>query len=331
MGKLNLAGIDVSCDELVVAVEGAAGRRRQCRFDNDAAGHKKLVGMLTKGGRCARVCLEATGIYSLDVSLALYRDRRIEVMVANPRAISDFAKAYLQRSKTDATDADAILEFARRMPFVTWTPPAREILDLRGISRRIAALTKMAAQEKNRLHAADHWVEGSAVVRRDVELHINHLKRRIDELRGQALELIKTRADLQERFEQLVSVKGIAEASAVQILAEISVLPEDMTVRQWVAHAGLDPRHFESGTSVRKRPRISKAGNKYLRAALYMPALVAVQHEPNVRAFYDKLLARDKTKMQANIAVMRKLLHAIYGMAKYGSTFDGEKFYAIAA
>ena len=62
-----------------------------------------------------------------------------------------------------------------------------------------------------------------------------------------------------------------------------------------------------------------------------MPAVVAVQHDPNVRAFYEKLLARGKTKMQANIAVMRKLVHTIYGMAKHGSTYDGEKFYAIAA
>jgi transposase len=102
-----------------------------------------------------------------------------------------------------------------------------------------------------------------------------------------------------------------------------------MTVRQWVAHAGLDPRHVQSGSSIHKPARISKAGNKYLRAALYMPALVAIQHEPNVAAFYDKLVARAKTKMQANIAVMRKLLHAIFGMLKNGANFDGEKFYAI--
>ena len=104
-----------------------------------------------------------------------------------------------------------------------------------------------------------------------------------------------------------------------------------MTVRQWVAHAGLDPRHAESGSSLHKPARISKAGNKYLRAALYMPALVAIQHEPNVAAFYDKLVASGKTKMQAIIAVMRKLLHAIFGMLKHGADFDGRKFYAMNA
>ena len=80
-----------------------------------------------------------------------------------------------------------------------------------------------------------------------------------------------------------------------------------------------------------KRARISKAGNRYLRAALYMPALVAIQYEPRVRAFYDELVARGKTKLQAIVAVMRKLLHAIYGMSKSGERFDPERFYRAAA
>jgi transposase len=250
-------------------------------------------------------------------------------MVANPRAVANFAKAYLQRSKTDPLDAEVLLEFARRMPFTAWVPPEPEHLDLRGISRRIAALVKTLQQEKNRLHAASQSTEMTSLVRRDVEVNIRHLERRIEHLRHQALTLIGQHGALLQAFELLVSIKGIAEASAISILGELVVLPADMTVRQWVAHAGLDPRHVQSGSSIHKPARISKAGNKYLRAALYMPALVAIQHEPNVAAFYDKLVESGKTKMQANIAVMRKLLHAIFGMLKHGANFDGEKFYAI--
>jgi transposase len=82
------------------------------------------------------------------------------------------------------------------------------------------------------------------------------------------------RADgaLEERFVHLVSVKGIAQASAITLLAELSVLPADMSARQWVAYAGLDPKHSESGTSVTGAVRISKVGNRHLRAALF-PAL----------------------------------------------------------
>ena len=103
-----------------------------------------------------------------------------------------------------------------------------------------------------------------------------------------------------------------------------------MTVRQWVAHAGLDPRAFQSGTSVYKPARISKVGNAHIRRALFMPALVAVQHDAHVKAFFDKLVTRGKKPIQAYVAVMRKLLHAIYGMFKTNTDFVSEKFHAAA-
>jgi transposase len=80
---------------------------------------------------------------------------------------------------------------------------------------------------------------------------------------------------------------------------------------------------------VYKPARISKTGNAHLRRALFLPAMVASRWEPNVKAFYDKLLAKGKTKMQALIAVMRKLLHAIHGMLRHDQDFDGEKFFVM--
>jgi transposase len=329
--KEMVAGIDVGAAELVVAGLRDGARLPLAHFDNDPSGHKQLIRWLTKGGRNAQVGLEATGVYSLDLAIALHRAPRVAVMVVNPRAVHNFAKASLQRGKTDAMDATVILEFTTRMPFVAWQPPPPESLELRTMARRINALTKMLSQERNRLHAAAYSAEGSLVVRRDIEVTIRHFERRIALLSGQAEALIPQHRHLREAFEHLVSVRGIATASATQILAELGVLPSDMTVRQWVAHAGLDPRPFNSGTSVHKPARVSKAGNKYLRAALYMPALVAIQHEPNVRAFYEKLVAGSKKPMQANVAVMRKLLHSIYGMLRTHQDFDGEKFFAMAA
>ncbi len=88
------------------------------------------------------------------------------------------------------------------------------------------------------------------------------------------------------------------------------MLPADRDVRQWVAFAGLDPREHSSGTSVHKRPRISKMGNRHLRHVLFMPALVASRREPHLHGFYEHLLAKGKTKRLALMAVARKLLHA---------------------
>lgn len=330
MRKMTEAGMDVSKAVLDVAVCRDERVLETARFDNDAAGHKKLVRWLTKSGRTARVVLESTGTYSLDVALALHRTRGIAVMVANPRPIKQFMGALMQRSKTDLTAAVALRDYAIRMPFVAWVPPAAHVLELRGIARRIAALVVERTRERNRLHALQATAEASVVVCNDIEVNIRHLERRMALLSDQAVTLIGEHAAVQTAFELLVSIPGIAAHSAVQLLPELLVLPETMTVRQWVAHAGLDPRAHQSGTSVVKPARISKVGNAHIRRALYMPALVAVQHNAHVRAFFDKLIARGKTPLQAYVAVMRKLLHAIYGMLTTRTAFVPAKFHAAA-
>ena len=323
-------GIDVSARTLVVALERdhQPGRQRR-EFLNTAVGHEGLIQWLSKSATAVQVCIEATGLYSLDLALALHRAEGIEVMVANPRAIADFAKALLQRSKTDQLDAEVMLEFVRRMPFVPWQPPKPHRLDLRALMRRITALKLVSQQEKNRLHSVSQSAEITPLVRKDIQSHLVQLERHIEKLEQQAETIVQADRELARQFCHLVSVRGIARVSALHLLAELVVLAPDMTARQWVAHAGLDPRHHESGTSVHKPTRISRAGNRYLRSALFMPALVATRHDPNIRAFYQKLVDHGKTKMQAIVAVMRKLLHALHGMLRTDSDFVGEKFFVI--
>jgi transposase len=257
MRKTTEAGIDVSKAVLDVAVRRDERMLETARFANDAGGHKKLVRWLTKSGRSARVVLESTGTYSLDVALTLQRARGITVMVANPRAIKQFTGALMQRSKTDLTAAVALRDYAIRMPFVAWVPPAAYVLELRGIARRIAALVVERTRERNRLHALQATAEASVVVCNDLEVNIRHLDRRLALLSDQAVVLIGEHEAVRTAFELLVSIPGIAAHSAVQLLPELLVLPETMTVRQWVAHAGLDPRAHQSGTSVNK-PRASR-------------------------------------------------------------------------
>lgn len=331
MTKIVLAGIDVSARTLDVALSGGKLASRPLVLDNTVAGHKKLIKRLFKTKAPVRVCLEATGIYHLDLCMALHATRRVEVMVVNPRAAKDFARAQLNRSKTDQVDARSLLEFAERMPFVAWTPPERAILDLRALSRRIQALLVHRTQEKNRLHADDAVSDTSPTIRESIERQIESINDEIDRLTDAAVELVRSSETLAGRFDHLISIKGIAQASAITILAELAVLPEDMTARQWVAHAGIDPRVAESGTSVRSQPRISKVGNRHLRAALFLPAMVAVQYDPHIKAYYDKLVAKGKKPKQALIAVMRKMLHAVHGMFHRDEDFDGKKFYAMNA
>jgi transposase len=329
--KCHYVGVDVGAKELVVAIDRDGSRERRVVFSNQAEGHKKLIRWATKRGANARVVLESTGVYGLDLAFALHRAKRVEVMVANPRAVSAFAKASMQRSKTDALDAETILEFSLRMPFVLWTAPDPSILELRALSRRIEALSKTVTQEKNRLHASNQSEELSEFVKEDIRELVELIEGRIGRLRKQALLVIDQNGDLAKAFGHVTSIKGIADAAGIQLLAELGTLPQDMSTRQWVTHAGLDPRQHQSGTSVSRTARISRTGNAHLRRALFLPAMVASRWEPNVKAFYEKLLAKGKSKMQALVAVMRKLLHAIHGMLHHDQDFNGEKFFAVKA
>jgi transposase len=330
MKQVNRIGVDVDSEKLVCAMQCAGQRQPLATFANTVAGHKRFIRWATKGGHPARVCLEATGIYSLQFALALHHAKKVEVMVVNPRAIKDFVRACMQRAKTDAVDAGGILEYLQRMPFTAWQPPAPEILELQAINRRIVQLSTELTREKNRRHATEFAGASADAIANDIEVNIHHLERRIERLQQSGLKLVRGVPALATKLAHLISAKGIAEASAMRLLGELLVLPDDLAAPQWVAHAGLDPRPYDSGTSVHRPRRISKVGNRYLRAALYMPAVVAIQHDPNIKAFYNKLIAAGKKPMQAVVAVMRKLLHAIWGMLKHDQDFDGEKFFKIA-
>ena len=134
-------------------------------------------------------------------------------------------------------------------------------------------------------------------LRRDLERSLRSQRRAIARLSGEALKIIESHPDLKLRFDLLVSAHGsIAATSAIQILAELAVLSPDFDVRQWVADTGLDPRQCTSGSSLRKKARIGKAGNAHLRRAFYMPALVAIRHQPHLRAFYQHLRTQGKTQ-----------------------------------
>jgi transposase len=321
---MNTAGIDVSEKTLALCLskDGKLGKARE--FANTAQGHQALLKVL-KGAKIERVCLEATGTYHLDLALAL-DDAGLALMVLNPKAAKRFAEALLMRNKTDAVDAGVLAQYAERMPFTAWQRPAEVAVVLRAVGRQIAALKKTRTRERNRLHAMSQSALTPAVVRESIEQAIAQCDAQIDALRAWALAHIQAHPELNGPCELLLSAKGIAEASAIELLGELLVLPEDMAAKQWVAMAGLDPRRITSGTSVNKQPRLSKAGNRYLRHALYMPALSAARHDPHIRAFYLHLIEqRGLKKIQAVCAVMRKLLHGIHAMLKQQKPFDAAR------
>jgi transposase len=327
MNPMNLVGIDVS-DATFDATRRCGEVVTHRQFANTAGGHRQAIRWMLRGAEAARACLEATGVYHLQLSLALAKAAGIELMVVNPRASRRFAEAQLIRAKTDKVDADGLLEYLQRMAFRPWTAPGEELLELQSLAHRRAQLGKEKRREQARLHAAQRAGKHTRIAQSDIRDHLRYLARRAKAMEGEAIALMTRHESLAEDLRLVDTAPGFAELSCMKLLAEIEVLPKNLRPAQWVAQAGIDPQPKESGN--KKGPRqISKQGNSKISAALFYPAMSAKTHDPNVKAFYESLIARGKEPMQAIVAVMRKLLHAIWGMLHHRQPWDGNKFYRL--
>lgn len=325
---MNQIGIDVSNDVFDAAM-CCSGKVVKRQFNNTPAGHRQFMAWALRGAHVARVCLEATGIYHLQLALAIHHHPNIELMVVNPYAARRFAEAQMTRAKTDAIDADGLLQYVQRMPFHAWHAPREEVLQLQSLAHRLVQLDKEFARERSRLHAACRAGAHTRLVQQDIQAHMKQVKRRMESMKAKAIDVIMSDSLLADDARIVDTVPGFAALSTTKLLAELSALPGDMRPTQWVAQAGLDPKVCESGTSMQRPRRISKQGNSRIRSTLFMPALVAIRYDANVSAYYEKLLARGKPKMVAITAVMRKLLHALWGMLYHREEWDGNKFYRI--
>jgi transposase len=302
------------------------GKRTQHEpIEQTSKGHREAARRI-RALKPTLVVLEATGIYYLDLALALV-EAKLPVAVINGRSLHHFAQMKLGLSKTDALDAALLAEYAERMTPPLWTPPNAARLQLRDLGRQINRLTGVRAQAKNRLHALQAKRSTAALLIEDEQEGIAQLNARITRLRDAALAQIAAEPQLGAQMQHLCAAKGIGEGSAITLLAELLLLPSHLKAAQVSRHAGLDVRLYQSGTSVNKAARLSKTGNAYLRAALYMPALSAVRHDPNAKAFYEALQRRGKKKIQALCAVMRKYLTGLWACLQQGVPFDSSKLF----
>jgi transposase len=333
MDEFVLCGVDVSAATFDIALQSKRAVVESKTYDNSIEGRRSFVQHLevVARGRKVRVCLEATGVYSLDLSFLLFQTEGIEVMVVNPREMPKLREILGGRNKSDRQDAVVALEYLKRFDFEAWRAPAREVVELRQLARRIHDLMKLRTQEKNRLHASRAASELTELLEADLVEMVEHLDEKVKKLRERALKLITSQDELREKFDLLLTAPGVGKITGIGLLAEIAVMPKDMTVKQWVAWAGLDVISHDSGVSVHKPPRISRRGSALLRHVLFFPALTASSHDVHVKEFYQSVLGRRRKPMIALVAVMRKLLHAFFGMLKHKMPFDGARFRALPA
>lgn len=267
--SVHFAGIDVGAEELVLVIHKNGKPFDPQKFANTPADRTRLVKRLVKLPGII-VCLEATGIYHFDLAIALH-DAGILLMVVNPKASHNFAKVLMKNSKTDVVDADTLAEYAARMNFVAWVRPSNEKLSLRSFARRINSLTCQKAAAKNHLHALTATKETPKAVLRDAKLAISQLEKRIDCLTAEAVDWIEKHPELKRVMELLVGIKGIAQTSAIALMGELLLLPPDLSHREWVKFAGLDPKVFDSGKSVHKKAHIWQATDISVQPCICLP------------------------------------------------------------
>ena len=313
--SLTVLGIDIAKQKFDVALL-ADGKIKNKTCRNSTEGFEVLKMWLEKQGiQKVHACLEATGNYGEDLAVYLHEVGHT-VSIVNPARIKGFAQSELVRTKTDKLDAGVIARFCLAMKPEPWIPPAPEIRALRALIRRVDSLIDMRSQEKNRISTAH---ESVTVL---IKEHIDYLDQEIEKIRKQIADLIGKNPHLKQRKELLDSIPGLGKATIPHLLAELDNFDKFTHVREMVAFIGLAPKETLSGSSIKGKPRLCKIGNARLRKALYMPALVSIQCNPVMIAFYNRLKEKGKNGKVIVCAIMRKLVHVIFGVLKSGKMYD---------
>ncbi len=310
-------GLDVAKHTLD-AISLFNGRPEYLQVVNQPEGFRQLqVWVENHGYRQGKVCLEATGQYGFAAAKYLYTCG-FKVSVVNPARIKAYAASRLQRSKTDKVDAKLIAEFCQKENPPTWSPPRPAQTELKGLVHYLDDLMGQKRQEKNRTE----FGMSVELVANILNEHITFLDEKIKSIRKAIRHLIQQDPQFKHDFQLLMSIPGVGELTAARLLAEIPDIRAFKTAHQLTAYAGLNPRQFQSGSSIHRKSRISKTGNANLRYALYMPALVAYRCNPLIKIFCLRLLNSGKPKMVVMCAAMRKLLVLAFGVIKSDSPFD---------
>lgn len=324
----HIVGIDIGKDtftaRLVALGESPTPIGEVESFPNSSEGYAQLKRWAVGTGaepESSQVVMEATGVYW--EACALYcHGEGFAVSIVNPAQIKFFARTTLMRGKTDTLDADLIARFGAAIKPRVWNPPGEAFEELQLFSRQRDAYVAMLTQERNRLHALSHRVHCPRQVIRMTKAHIRFLEKRIEELEQGFKDHLDQSPEWRRSVDLLTSMTGIGVVTAGVFLTETLAFSTMVDARQLTAYAGLAPAPHTSGTSVRRRSRISKVGNPRLRRAAYMASISGVRANPVLKAFYKRLREKGKPAKVALVAVARKLLTIAFALVQSQRPFD---------
>jgi len=315
---MTTVGIDISKAKFDIALL-REGKFLSKVFPNTPVGHEELLRWLSAKGverdQC-HLCMEATSSYYEALALHLY-DAGWRVSVVNPFQIKHYAEAQLARQKTDRADARVIAQFCAQQRPEPWQAPAREVRELQRLLSRLEAIQGMRVQEQNRLHEADGPARESVQrILQALDAEMRALEKLIDDH-------IDRHPGLRKQRELLQSIPAVGSRLSAYFVAWLPVQRLG-DARQAVAFVGVSPRARESGQSVRGKAALCKLGHARLRKMLYLPAMSALRCNPAARAMAERLRAAGKPGKLIVGAIMRKLVHWMFGVLKSARPFDAQ-------
>jgi transposase len=316
-------GIDVGKADLFCHLI-APGEVFSERFDNTAKGIKSLIAWLSKAtaSQTLAACLEQTGHYGDAIAQALHDLASGSTFVVNPHRIKAFGMQKLRRNKSDTADAKLIARFIKseHLELRPWQPKSITQQRITALSRFADSLTQDAARLKTMLESQTEKAITACLKRQ-----IKAAQKEIAALRAEIAKLIKEDPQLQTKNKLIQTIPGLGVIASQIVIAELPDLELFSDARQLAAWSGLTPCHHASGTSGRTRTPITKIGSVHLRRGLFMPAMTARVFNPLLKEFGDRLKTNGKSPKQIIIAIMRKLLHQIYGILKSGMPYNPNK------
>ena len=292
-------------------------------FDNSLKGFKALLNWITaKKGKAQslKVVLEATGVYHENLAHYIYDNTQYHISILLPLKVKYYFKSMNVKSKTDKIDAKHLSRYGLERRSPNWAPMSKNIRTIKQLSREYRDLKRQLNVLKNKLHAKEHAYKTERLVLKIIKQQIKLLENQCSGLEFELKEIIYSDEFLNEKVDKICTIPGVGFMTAITVIGETNGFELIQNGKQLCSYAGMDVQHSSSGNKVGKS-KLSKKGNRYIRQAIYMPALTSSRRIKSLNNFYERINEKNKCKKVGLLAVARKLLILIYTLWKKDEEF----------
>lgn len=323
-------GIDISKDDFKVCFYHRDSNGRQFikgsrTFKNTLTGFKEFYKWVEKKRSMdvgLHFTVEATGVYYENLVHFIADQKDTYVSVVLPNQSKAFAKSLNLKTKTDEVDARMLGQMGLERALKKWEPISNKMLLIKQLTRERVNLLDEKVALGNKLHALQHSFNPSKQVIQRLKKRLELIKKQLQQIEQQIQQAVQADDELNDKISKICKIKGLGLITVATIIAETDGFALFTNRSQLISYAGYDVVQRESGSSIKGKTRISKKGNRFIRRALYFPALSLVKHETRFRQIFDRVLSRSFIKMKAYVAVQRKALILIYTLFKNGQDYD---------